>query len=127
MKLLLIDKQGLATFAREEVLKDQFHHHVDYAFSYDEFKAKYRPGSYKIVIVDFALDYGAKALEDIDRIDPKQRVVILSESEAYSEPRGCAYCVEHYNRRRLKPPVSVMELGNLIRDFDDTSCAYYHD
>lgn len=127
MKLLLIDKQGLATYAREEILKDQFHHNVDYAFSYDEFKAKYAAGIYSIVIVDFALDYGTKALEEIDRIDPKQRVIILSESEAYSEPNGCAYCVEHHNRRRLKPPVSIIELGSLIRDFDYTSCAYYHD
>lgn len=127
MKLLLIDKAGLATFAREEILQDQFHHRVDYAFSYNEFKAKYRVGLYRVVIVDFALEFGAKALEEIDRLDAKQRVIILSESEAYSEPNGCAYCVAYHNRRRLKEPVSVMELGSLIRDFDYTNCAYYHD
>jgi DNA-binding NarL/FixJ family response regulator len=127
MKLLLIDKQDLSTFAREEVLRDQYHHEVDYAFTFDEFKEKYAVGKYRIIILDFMLEAGAKALEEIDRLDPKQRVIILSASEAYSEPHGCAYCVEHYNRRRLKKPVGVMELADLIRDFDYASCTHYHD
>jgi DNA-binding NarL/FixJ family response regulator len=127
MKLLLIDKQDLSTFAREEVLRDQYHHEVDYAFTFEEFKKKYAAGKYRIIILDFMLEVGAKALEEIDRLDPKQRVIILSASEAYSEPHGCAYCVEHYNRRRLKKPVGVMELADLIRDFDYASCSHYHE
>jgi len=127
MKLLLIDKKDLSTFAREEVLRDQYHHDVDYAFTLEEFRAKYAKGAYRIVIVDFALEVGAAALEAIDRIDPNQRVILLSDSDAYSEPEGCAYCVEHHNRRRLKKPVGVMDLANLIRDFDYTRCAYYHE
>ena len=127
MKLILVDKKDLAAFAREEVLKDQYHHTVDNAFTFDEFKSKFAAGKYHIVILDFATEVGAKALEEIDRLDPNQRVITLSASEGYSEPKGCAYCVEHHNRRHLKEPVSVMELANVVREFDDTRCAYYHD
>ena len=126
MKLILIDKQDIATIAREEVLRDRFHFTVDYALTFEEFNAKYAVGKYHTVIVDFAMDAGAKALAHIDKVDPKQRVVVISASEAYSEPLGCDYCVKHYNRRRLKKPFGVMELADLIRDFDETACAFYH-
>ena len=127
MKLILVDKKDIATFAREEVLRDQYHHTVDYAFTFDEFAGKFAVDKYRIVILDFAIEAGAKALEAVNRLDPKQRVIVISASEAYSEPHGCAYCVEHYNRRRLKKPVGVMDLANLIRDFDYSPCTYYHD
>ncbi len=127
MKLILIDKQDLATLARKEILQDQFHFNIDYVSSYEDFAAWYAKGKYHIVMLDFSLEAGAKALEMIDSVDPKQRVIIISDSEKYSEPNGCAYCVEHYNRRRLKEPVSVFEVANLIRDFDYTACAYYHE
>ena len=127
MKLILVDKQDLSTIAREEILRDQFHFEVDYAFTFEDFAAKFAKGKYRVVLIDFAIEAGAKALELVDEVDPKQRVVILSASESYSEPHGCPYCVEHYNRRRLKKPVSVIEVANLIRDFDYTSCAYYHE
>lgn len=127
MKLILIDKQDVATLARETVLRDQYHFSVEYVFSFEEFKRKYSAGKYHVVILDFALDAGAKALELVDRTAPKQRVVVISASEAYSEPLGCAYCVEHHNRRRLKKPFSVMELAEIVQEFDNTSCAYYHD
>ncbi|MHC3993364.1 response regulator [Thiomicrolovo sp. ZZH C-3] len=127
MNLLLIDKQGLATYAREEILHDQYHHHVDYVFTFEDFKAKYAVGRYNIVIVDFALEAGVEALKMIDSLDPKQRVIILSAIDDYSEHKGCAYCVEHHNRRRLKEPVSIADLANLIKNFDYTTCAHYHD
>ena len=127
MKLILIDKQDLSTLARKEILQDQFHFDIDNVSTYEDFAAKYAKGKYHIVMLDFSLEAGAKALEMIDSVDPKQRVVIISDSEKYSEPNGCAYCVKHYNRRRLKEPVSVFEVANLIRDFDYTTCAYYHE
>ena len=127
MKLILVDKKDIATFAREEVLRDQYHHNVDYAFTLDEFKTKFAVGKYRVAIVDFAVEAGAHALEHIDRLDPKQRVIIISASEGYSEPHGCAYCAEHYNRRRLRKPISVMDLAGLISNFDYSPCTYYHD
>jgi DNA-binding NtrC family response regulator len=127
MKLILIDQDNIATIAREEILTDQYHYDVDNALTFDDFKSKYTVGKYHIVILDFAIDAGAKALEYIDKTDPKQRVIVISAGKEYNVEYGCDYCVEHYNRRLLKKPLSVMELANVIREFDDTSCAYYHD
>ena len=127
MKLLLVDRKDIATFAREEVLSQQYHHQVDYAFTYDEFLSKYAVDKYRIVILDFAVEAGAKALSYIEGTDPKQRVIIISGSEAYSESNGCAHCVERYNRRRLKKPVGIADLANAIRDFDYAPCAHYHE
>jgi len=127
MKLILIDKQDIATIAREEVLRDQYHYKVDYAFTFEDFQSKFAVGKYRIVILDFAIEPGAEALEFVNSQDPTQRMIVISASNEYSEPHGCAYCVEHFNRRRLMKPFSVMELANLIRDFEETSCAYYRE
>jgi len=127
MKILLADKKGIATSARKEVLEDRFHYDVDSVSTFEEFKALYAAGKYHIVIVDFTMESGREVLDLIDRIDAKQRVIILSASEDYSEHKGCAYCVEHHYRRRLKEPIGILELGNLIRDFDYTRCAFYHE
>jgi len=127
MKLLFVDKKDIATFARLEVLRDQYHHQVDYASTFDEFLSEYAVDKYHIVILDFAVEAGAKAIEYIDRTDPKQRVIIISVSEAYSEPNGCVHCAGHFNRHRLKEPVGVMDLANAIRDFDYAPCAHYRD
>jgi len=127
LKLILIDQHNIATIAREEVLRDQHHFDVDYTTTFEEFRAQYSIGKYDIAILDFAFEAGAKALEHIDETNPQQRVIVISEDEEYIAPNGCAYCVEHYSRRRMIKPFSVMDLANLIRDFDYTHCTYYRD
>ena len=127
MNLLLIDKIGLAVSAREMVFEEQYHFNVDHAYTVEDVREKYAADKYDVVIVDFSYEPGAEALTLIEGINPKQRVIVLSDSDAYSEPNGCAYCVEHSNRRRLKSPVSIMALANLVRDFDYTQCAHFHE
>jgi len=127
LKLILIDQHDIATIAREEILRDQYHFDVDFAFTFEAFEAYYAIGKYDIAILDSSVEAGAKALEHIDETDPAQRVIVFSDGEEYIAPYGCAYCVEHYSRRRMEKPLSVMDVANQIRDFDYTHCTYYHD
>lgn len=127
MKLMLVDRNDVGSLTRLQALKDQHGFDVDFAFTYEMFASNFAKGKYRIVLIDFAVEAGRDALELIDSVDPKQRVITISASDTYSEPHGCAYCVEHFNRRRLKKPFSVMELVNLIHDFDQSGCEYYHD
>lgn len=127
MKILLVDKNDIATISRVEFLQDQAHHEVESVSTFDAFKARFAKGRYKIVILDFAFEAGKEALDYIDRIDPEQRVITISDSDDYSEPHGCLYCVKRFRRRRLKKPFPLMELADLIRDFDLVSCAHYHE
>ena len=127
MKLLFVGKKEIASFTRISVLRDQYHYQVDYAFTADAFIAEYAVDKYHIIILDFAVEAGTVALEYIERKDPKQRVIVISASESYSEANGCAYCIERFNRHRLKEPVGIMDLVNAIRDFDYTPCMHCHD
>ena len=127
MKLILVDRNDIGSLSRLQALKDQHGFYVDFTFSLESFLRQFARDKYHIVIIDFSIESGKDALDHVDSIDPKQRVITISASDAYSEPHGCAYCVEHFNRRRLKKPFPVMELVNLINDFDQVGCEHYHD
>ncbi len=127
MKLLYVDKAGLSTLTRAQMLADQHKLDVEPVTTYEAFTEKYAKGVYHAVIIDFTVEAGQKALELIDRIDPKQRVITISATESYSEPHGCTYCAGHHNRRRLKEPFPLSDLAGLIRDFDFVGCVYYRE
>jgi DNA-binding NtrC family response regulator len=127
MKILLVDKDDISTISRVEFLRNQTRHDIEFVSTFDAFKAQFAKGRYRIVVLDFAFESGKKALEYIDKIDPDQRVITISDSEEYSEPDGCLSCVERFRRRRLKKPFPLTELVDLICNFDLTGCAYYHE
>ena len=114
MNLLLIDKDGLPTKARKEILTFRFHFNVESAETLDDVRVNFHAGKYDVIIMNESFEIVAEALEMIEQIDPEQRIVIL-DSDVAGERN-----LEHQNRRYLSLPVSIMELANVIRDFDYT-------
>lgn len=84
----------------------------------------YEKNKYDVVIINFTLDFGHDILEQILKVDPKQRVITVSEKLIGSEEKGGDYCQAHYNKRRLLKPVDIIELIKLIKNFDNNECKY---
>lgn len=127
MKLLLVDKNDFTTLSRAQLLDEFGHHKVDVVHSYDAVQSCYEKNKYHIVVIDFSIPSGIEAIRWIEQIDAMQRIVTISNSESYSELRGCRHCVEHHRRRRLKKPFAINTLVELIREFDLISCEHYHE
>lgn len=122
-KILFIDDDDFQTEMRAQLLADTRHHQVDIADSFDHVKELYKKNKYDVVIIDFSRDFGEESLRYIDAIDAMQKMITISESEEYSEPHGCDYCVSHHQRRRLKSPFPFPELVHLVESFEMTICA----
>ena len=119
-KILFIDEANFQTEMRSQLLQNQ--HDVDVVNSYDEVVQLFSKDKYDVVIIDFSRDFGLKALQHIDGIDPMQDMITISMNEDYSEQQGCDYCVSHHKRRRLVPPFPFPQLLRLVNSFDLTIC-----
>ena len=120
-KILFIDEDNFQTDMRAQLLQGV--HEVDVVNSFAEVLLLYAKEKYDIVIIDFSLDFGLEALEHIDSIDPRQKMITISLNEDYSEQKGCDYCIYNHNRRRLIPPFPFPELIRLVNSFELTMCA----
>lgn len=125
MKLLYIDDINIQSITRTSLLEQMGKAEIKLCGSFKEYRELFEHAHYDIVIIDFSIDEGTEILEDILKTSPKQKVITLSASEGVSENSGCAYCQEHYKKRRLNKPVSIHDLLNLIKDFDLYQCEHY--
>ena len=122
--ILFIDEDNLQTNTRAQLLHEMRDHNVDVVDSLEEVKELYTEDRYDIVIIDFVKDFGVESLKYIDSVNPAQKMITISADEAYSEQKGCQYCVSSHRRRRLVPPFSFPELVSLIENFDLTTCVH---
>ena len=67
-----------------------------------------------MVFIDFADDIGKKLLTAILDINPKQKIVTMSEVNSCSDFIGCDNCKQHYNKQRILKPVLENELFRVI-------------
>ncbi|MDA3945361.1 MAG: response regulator [Helicobacteraceae bacterium] len=123
-KILFIDDDNFQTETRAQLLTDTHQHVVVIVDSFEEVEILYQKNKFDIVIIDFARDFGLKSLRYIERMDPMQKIITISENEEYSEHKGCDYCVSHYSRRRLKPPFAFLKLLRLVESFELSMCEF---
>lgn len=75
-----------------------------------------------VVIVEFMMEHGIRLIQEIEAINPKQKVITLSGSAMCSCEKGCSYCATNLNRKRVMKPVEIPELISAINDFDSARC-----
>ncbi len=82
----------------------------------------YQNNNFDIVIVDISTyeDIFLSILE----LNPKQKVIVISDDLNCIDKVGCEVCLQKYNKNRLLKPVSVKTLLDLIIEFDNQQCHY---
>jgi len=76
------------------------------------------------VIVDFSIQSNQNLLNEIIKINQKQKTITISGSLSCSEIKGCQFCILQYNRRRLLKPINLESLHELINHFGEDNCGY---
>ena len=75
-----------------------------------------------VVIIEFIMEHGIRLIQEIEEINPEQKVITLSGSTGCSCVKGCAFCTTTLNRKRIMKPIEVSDLLNAINDFDSIEC-----
>jgi len=57
-------------------------------------------------------------------LNPKQKIIVVSDSLNCIDKVGCEVCPQKYNKNRLSKPISVETLLDLIIDFDNQQYHY---
>ena len=125
MNILYIDNNNFQSITRASLIEQLGKASIELCGSFESCLELYKNGHHDIVIIDFAIDDGAKILEYILSIDAYQKVITLSASNEISEIHGCEYCSKNHKKRRLMKPVPINDLINLIKDFDYYQCTHY--
>jgi len=117
MNILIYDLGNKEIVLQSEVLHEGIGDDFDIANSFTEAMELYKRNKYDVIIVDFTVDRGSEFLEEVMLINPQQATITLSYKHKYSVLKGCDYCVENYNRRRLIKPTSSAKLLSTLDTF----------
>ena len=75
-----------------------------------------------IVIVEFMMNHGIRLIKEIEAINPEQKIITLSGSTVCSCEKGCGFCEENLNRKRIMKPIVIKELREAIESFETAAC-----
>lgn len=116
MKILLYDNSMdeddlsamISNFPEDSVLKR--------VTTYEECVKTYTQDEFDSIFIDFTDDTGSQFLSYIQENNPNQKIVTLSDKVICSEPRGCEYCIEHFNKIGLMKPFTDEDILYAISD-----------
>ncbi|PHR56210.1 MAG: hypothetical protein COA44_08960 [Arcobacter sp.] len=126
MNILFIDNHSIQNSIRLSLLEQMAHHTVYLSSDYEDALQHYKDEKPDIILIEFTIEYAEKALKKILELDPKQKIITISDSLDCSEILGCDYCLKHYNKRRVLKHQGIHELLYLIDNFDEMPCEYAH-
>lgn len=72
-----------------------------------------------LVIIDIFHEKYNQILQDILKINPTIRTLVVSDKFEKKLDKDCEYCNKHYSRIRLIKPIKLKVLFNTIKNFDD--------
>ena len=124
MRILVIDEDRDNSKKIYNCFVNDRGYEVDLSITLEDTVSVYRKNKYGMVVIDFATRGGKRSLEYIVGVDPTQKIITQSGIEECSELKGCDYCVQHYNKRRLVKQCSATDILNIIDKFDTFSCYY---
>lgn len=107
--------------------------HIGFIFNLNIYKYEPNQDNYQIyissnidvVIINFSSSKFKLLLHKIMEYNPKQKIITLSEHLECSHLYGCDHCIENHNKRRLLKPIDSKKLMSVLKDFDNTTCAYF--
>ena len=126
MKILFIDKKSIQNSIRIGLLEQMGHHEVYLTDDYEEAMDFYTSESPDVVVLEFTVYFGMDALYKILRLDPRQKIITLSDSLDCSELIGCEHCLHHYHKKRVLKHQGIHDLLYLIDNFSEMPCEYAH-
>ncbi|MCK5110054.1 MAG: response regulator [Arcobacteraceae bacterium] len=124
MKILVIDKEKENLLSIKKTFEEERGFHVDLSYSYEETTSFLNNNKYEFIIIDFNIPSGNEILEAILKDNKKQKIITLSEINGVSEKKGCDYCIENFNKRRLVKKCTPQDILNIIDIFDDFTCYF---
>lgn len=124
MKLLFIDNKSMQNSIRLGLLEQMAHHQVYLTDKLDDTMIYYKTHKPELVLIDFSIDIGLKALQKILEHNPTQHVITISDSFDCSEILGCDYCVENYKKKRVIKKKGIHDLLYLIENFSEMPCEF---
>lgn len=126
MKILFIDEKSMQNSIRIGLLEQMGHHEVHLCNKYEDAMIHYNTHKPELVLIDFSIDAGLKALRKIIDKHPSQHIIVVSDSYDCSEIFGCDYCSEHYMKKRVLKKKGIHDLLYLIDNFSDMPCEFAH-
>lgn len=78
------------------------------------------------IIIDFSIKEFDELLEKIMEINPLQKTITISKKISQSELEGCLHCQNTKKRKRLMKPLNIVDLYELIKNFDTQTCKYFN-
>lgn len=124
MKILFVDKDQLleSLLTHMSSLTNKYEFFICHDF--ENAIKEYNENDIDIVIIDPTNIFGRKVLDYILKKKPRQKVITISGTLDHTEPKGCTYCQEYYNKVRLLKPVDIHELVEYLKDFHHDKCIY---
>jgi hypothetical protein len=83
---------------------------------------EYQNNNFDIVIVDIST-YRETLLQILE-INPKQKIIVISDNLDCIDEVGCDICQKKYNKHRLLKPININILLDLLNDFNSHECKY---
>ena len=96
---------------------------LDTLLNYEDFTAINETNPFDVVFVDFSDNDGRKIASSVQRKNPKQKVVLLSDSfGCLDNVEDCNVCKETYNILRIVKPLDINDVprffSNRVCEFD---------
>lgn len=123
-KVLLYDSQQAITQLANELINLSFN--VFKGTSYSEAMDKYTKENYDFLIIDLDTFEALKFLNNILKINPKQKIINLSNSLELTTKEGCEFCICNHNKKRLLKPYDLRMVYDYLINFDERVCLDYN-
>ncbi len=123
-KVLLYDSQQFITQLANELINLSFD--VFKGTSYGEAMDKYAKENYDFLIIDLDTFEASKFLDNILKLNPKQKIINLSNSLELTTKEGCEACISKYNKKRLLKPYDLRMVYDYLINFDERVCLDYN-
>ncbi len=120
MNLLLIDTDELTVSYLEHIKKAKAYNIIATDYTLEQ----YQKNAIDIVIVDSSIEKNRLFCEKIVELNPKQKILIISDLLCPLNNVVCEECVGLYNKKRLLKPIEVKEFVEIIDNFDNYTCKY---
>lgn len=83
---------------------------------------EYQNNDFDLLIIDITIY--KKVLLKILELNPKQKIIVISDNLDCIDEVGCEICPVKYNKHRLLKPLHLNSLLDLIGDFHNQECKY---
>lgn len=123
-RVLLYDSQQAVEQLANELINLSFD--VFKSTSYEESINKYLKENYDFIIIDLDTFVALKFLNKILKLNPKQRIINLSNSLELTTKEGCETCIKNYNKKRLLKPYDLRMIYDYLINFDERVCLDYN-